>query len=211
MTKQLARIDDGEVRAARAAMLVARRALDEGAKVLGVLGRKLDVTFHQAIAMVSSCQRRVVVSGAGRSGLAAREIASAFASAGIPSAFLNAAEAAHGDLGLVQPGDVLLLVSTSDCDEELVNLLPFFQELGVRMIALVCRADSELASATELALEIGGDRGVGDRELGAVLSSVAALALGSALALAVRERRAVAVGGHARSGLMERVDVLRHA
>ncbi|HEX9619476.1 MAG TPA: SIS domain-containing protein [Polyangiaceae bacterium] len=214
MTEDLARMNDFRV-AARpdGAVAAARSTLAEGARVLEELGRRLDVTFRQAVELVLSCQGRLVVSGVGRSGLVAREIASAFASAGTPSLFLNAGEAAHGDLGVVMPGDVVLLVSVRERERELMVLLPFFEAQGIATIALVGRAGSELASAADVALEVGRESAVYDGELEATLFCLAMLALGSALALSVRQQRDAAetLESERQSGVRERTDMPRRA
>lgn len=111
--------------------------------------------YHAAVELLTSCRGRVLVSGVGKSGIAASRIAASMRSTGTPAFFLHPVEAVHGDLGLVDPSDVALCFSRSGETAELLRLLPSFQRIPIPLIAVTARADSQLARAAAVALVIG--------------------------------------------------------
>jgi arabinose-5-phosphate isomerase len=131
----------------------------------------------------------VVVCGMGKSGIIGRKISSSLASTGTPSLFLHPAEAIHGDLGMVRPGDVVLLISYSGSTEEIVRLLPAFSRLNARVIALTGNPHSIIAEAAEITLDISVDREACPLNLAPTTSSLNSLVLGDALAVALMETR----------------------
>jgi len=167
----------------------ARRVLLDQMGILAGLAERVDERFADAVAVLLATEGRVVVSGVGKSGLIGRKIASTFASTGTPALFMNAAEAHHGDLGMVTRKDTVLLISHSGETQEVVELLPHLRALGVPVIAMVGRRDSVLARNATVALDVSVDREVCPNNLAPTSSALATLALGDALAVAmIRER-----------------------
>jgi arabinose-5-phosphate isomerase len=138
---------------------------------------------------MAECRGKIVLTGVGKSGLIARKIASTLASTGTPAVFLHAAEGAHGDLGVVAPGDVVCAVSTSGETEEILRLLPTLRRMGTPVVSLTGARDSRLAAASSVVLLTGRAREACPLGLAPTTSSTATLALGDALAMALLERR----------------------
>ncbi len=132
---------------------------------------------------------RLVATGVGKAGLIARKVAATFASTGTPSFFLHPAEARHGDLGVLQPVDVVLAFSNSGASEELVALLPSLTHIGAPLIAVVGDTNSPLARHAAAALSIGRITEACPLGLAPSASTTAMLALGDALALTVQRQR----------------------
>src|SRR5579863_10451427 len=107
----------------RMSLATAKRVLRIEAEAIAGLVERLDERFEKAVELLYECKGRVVVTGLGKSGLIGRKVAATFASTGTPSFFLHAAEALHGDLGVLAAGDVMLAISSSGETEELVDLL----------------------------------------------------------------------------------------
>jgi arabinose-5-phosphate isomerase len=141
---------------------------------------------------------RLVATGVGKAGLIARKVAATFASTGTPSLFLHPAEARHGDLGMVQPADVVLAFSNSGASEELVALLPSLTHIGAPLVAVVGDTDSPLARHATAALSIGRIAEACPLGLAPSASTTAMLALGDALALTVQRQRSFTPEQYAR-------------
>ena len=174
----------------------ARQCIDEGREVLateiGALERlreRLGESFAAAVQTILACAGKVVVCGVGKSGLVARKIAATFSSTGTPAVFLHAGEALHGDLGVVFPEDVLILISKSGESEEIVRLLPAIQAVGPRIIAFTGAPESSVGAAAALALDCGVEREADPLDLAPTASAIAALALGDSLAMVVAARK----------------------
>ena len=148
------------------------------------------------------CRGRVVVIGIGKSGHIARKIAATMASTGTPAFFVHAAEASHGDVGMITSDDVVLLVSNSGETDELVSLLPYLMNLrrqGAQLIALTGNEQSSLAQAANVHLDASVDAEARPLGLAPTASTTAALALGDALALTLLDARGFSVEDFARS------------
>ena len=147
--------------------------------------------FGRAVELVMRCgegRGRVVVTGMGKSGIIAQKIAATLSSTGSPALFLHPAEAVHGDLGVLMPGDVVVALSASGETEEILRLLATLKRKGDALISFCCRLDSTLARASDVVLDVGVEReacGMGDRGLAPTASTTTMLALGDALAIAV--------------------------
>ena len=168
---------------------IARRVLELEAQAILDLVPRLDGSFDRAIEILAGCGGRVVVTGMGKSGLVGAKIAATFSSTGTPSIFLHPAEAVHGDIGMVVPGDVVVAISHSGETDELVRLLEILKRLGISFVAMTGRADSTLARHAVVALDVGIEREARPLELVPTASTTAALAMGDALAMALAERR----------------------
>ncbi|MGA2719888.1 MAG: KpsF/GutQ family sugar-phosphate isomerase [Candidatus Acidiferrales bacterium] len=174
---------------AKLSLATAKRVLRIEAEAIAGLIDRLDERFERAVELLHACSGRVVVTGLGKSGLIGRKIAATFASTGSPSFFLHAAEALHGDLGMLTASDVLLAISSSGETEELVELLEAVKRLGVHLITLTAAPSSTLASASDIVLDIAVKEEACSLNLAPTASTAAALAMGDALAIALLERR----------------------
>jgi arabinose-5-phosphate isomerase len=139
--------------------------------------------------MVLACPGRVVVTGMGKPGFIAQKLSATFASTGTPSLYLHPAEALHGDLGRLVPGDLVLALSNSGETDEIVRLLPSLRRLGAPIIAMTGGPKNSLADAADIVLEIGPVSEACPLGLAPTASTVALLAMGDALAMAVQHRR----------------------
>jgi arabinose-5-phosphate isomerase len=170
-------------------LATARRVLRiEAAAIAGLIDR-LDERFERAVELLHACGGRIVVTGLGKSGLIGRKIAATFASTGSPSFFLHAAEALHGDLGMLTASDVLLAISSSGETDELIELIEAVTRLGVPLITLTAAPASTMAAASDIVLDIAVTEEACSLNLAPTASTAAALAMGDALAIALLERR----------------------
>src|SRR5436190_11101479 len=167
----------------------AREVIRAEADALAQLGSRLNGGFARAVEMVLACPGRVVVTGMGKPGFIAQKISATFASTGTPSLFLHPAEALHGDLGRLVPGDLVLALSNSGETEEILRLLPALKRMGAPIIAVTGGQKSSLAAAADVVLEIGPVPEACPLGLAPTTSTVALLALGDALAMTVLHRR----------------------
>jgi arabinose-5-phosphate isomerase len=166
-----------------------RRVLEIEAEALATLARRIDETFVAAVGLVLACQGRIVVSGIGKSGHIARKIASTLASTGTPAFFVHAAEANHGDLGMVRPEDVFIAISHSGESAELLAIVPILKRQGARLIAITGQAQSTLARESDVHLDAGVAQEACPLNLSPTASTTATLALGDALAVALLDAR----------------------
>jgi arabinose-5-phosphate isomerase len=173
----------------RTTLATAKRVLRIEAEAITGLIERLDARFEKAVELILNCKGRAVVTGLGKSGLIGRKIAATFASTGTPSLFLHAADAMHGDLGMLAAGDVLLAVSSSGETEELVELLEAVKRLGIQLVTLTASPQSTLAGASDAVLDIAVKEEACSLNLAPTASTAAALAMGDALAIALLERR----------------------
>ena len=172
------------------------RIIERGRQVLRIesesvasLADRLGASFAEAVRIIDSAHGRVVVTGIGKSGIVARKIASTFSSTGTPAMFLHPVEAAHGDVGMLVAGDIVLAISKSGESDELESLMPVMNRLGIPVVALTSERGSTLACRADLVLDVSVDIEACPHDLAPTSSSTAALAMGDALALAVSEMR----------------------
>ena len=184
---------------AHQAQQLARQTFEiEAAAVLGLAGR-VGPEFSQAVQIVLSCSGRVVVMGMGKSGHIGRKIAATLASTGTPAMFVHPAEASHGDLGMVQPADVVLAISNSGESAELTAILPMLKRQGVPLIAITGGAKSALAEHAQVTLDSSVEREACPLNLAPTASTTAQLAMGDALAVALLDARGFKEEDFARS------------
>ncbi len=167
----------------------ARRCLAGQAAALLALADRLDDRFVAAVDALLSIRGRVVVTGVGKSGLVGRKLASTLASTGTPSFFVHATEALHGDLGMITPEDAVVFVSCSGATAELLSLLPHVRARGVLTLALVGDLESPLARGVDRPLDASVVHESCPHDLVPTTSTLIAMALGDALALALMEAR----------------------
>lgn len=160
------------------------RSVDESMKSLNILKEKFDKKFVEAVNIISN-SKKVFVSGVGKSGLIARKIAATFSSIGIPSFFLHPVEALHGDLGMVGRGDAVILLSKSGTTDEIIRILPFLKNRGVKSIAIVSNIDSYLGNNADIVLDGFVERESCPFNIAPTTSALVALAIGDALAVCV--------------------------
>jgi arabinose-5-phosphate isomerase len=160
----------------------------EAAAVEGV-AVALDDRFIAALDRLAAVTGRVVVTGMGKSGHIARKIAATFASTGTPAFFVHPAEASHGDLGMIIPDDAVLALSNSGETGELVNVIAYTKRHGISLIAITGQSQSSLGEAADLALVLPNMPEACPLGLAPTTSTIAMLALGDALAIALLERR----------------------
>ena len=171
------------------ALDLARKVLAIEADAVSALASRLDERFLDAIGLILACRGRVVVSGVGKSGHIARKIASTMASTGTPAFFLHAAEAGHGDLGMITRDDVVLALSNSGQTDELLTIIPLIKRQGAKLIAVTGNADSALAREADVHLDARVAQEACPLNLAPTASTTAALALGDALAVALLDAR----------------------
>jgi arabinose-5-phosphate isomerase len=148
---------------------------------------RIGPSFVAAVEMLAACRGRVAVCGMGKSGLVGRKIAATLSSVGRPAYFLHPAEGAHGDLGAVRDGDVVIALSYSGATEELLTLLPALRRLGASIIAVTAGLHSPLAEAADLVIDASVPREACPLNLAPTSSTTAALAIGDALAVCLME------------------------
>jgi arabinose-5-phosphate isomerase len=181
------------------ALASARRTLQTETRALQDLSARLDDSFGRAVRMLLDCRGRVVVSGIGKTGHVARKIAATLASTGTPAFFVHAAEAVHGDLGMITADDVLLALSYSGTGGELLTIVPVVRRMGAGLIAITGHPDSELARLADVHLDASVAQEACPLSLAPTASTTAALALGDALAVACMEARGFGKEDFARS------------
>jgi arabinose-5-phosphate isomerase len=167
----------------------ARRVLRIEAEAVAELIDRIGADFENAIEILYACKGRVVVTGLGKSGLIGRKIAATFSSTGTPALFMHAAEALHGDLGVLAGGDAMVAISASGETDELIELLEPVKRLGIPLITLTARPKSTLAKESDAVLDISVKEEACSLKLAPTSSTTAALAMGDALAIVVAERR----------------------
>jgi arabinose-5-phosphate isomerase len=178
---------------------LARDVLATEAGAIVALSARLGDAFVAAVALILHCRGRVVVSGIGKSGHIGRKLAATLASTGTPAFFVHPAEASHGDLGMITPDDIVVMLSNSGETDELLLLTPHLKRQGAQIIALTGNEQSSLAQAANVHLDVAVDAEACPLGLAPTASTTAALALGDALALALLDARGFSVEDFARS------------
>ena len=178
---------------------MAARTFEIEARALQGLASRQGAAFVAAVQAMLGCRGRVIVMGMGKSGHVGRKIAATLASTGTPAFFVHPAEASHGDLGMVQPGDVVLALSNSGEVDELAAILPALRRIGITLVAMTGRPGSTLARHADLVLDSGVDEEACPLNLAPTASTTAQMALGDALAVALLDARGFRETDFARS------------
>lgn len=176
----------------------AQSLLKAEAEALTELSQRLDGSFTKVVDLIAKHSGKVVLIGVGKSGLIAQKIASTLCSTGTPAIFLHAADAVHGDLGILQSGDPVILISRSGATAELVRLLPVLRSFKSPLIALVGNTQSPLATQADFVLDIGARPEADPLGLVPTTSTLLTLALGDALAAALITHRGFGASDFAR-------------
>ncbi len=167
----------------------ARESLREMAEAISSLSHRVDTNFGSAARLMHGTRGHVILTGIGKSGLIGRKIAATLASTGTPAFFVHSGEALHGDLGMFTKADSVILISCSGETKEVLALLPRLRAIDVRTIALVGRPESSLARGVDVALDVSVRREVGPIGMAPTSSTLATLAMGDALAIALMRLR----------------------
>jgi arabinose-5-phosphate isomerase len=178
---------------ADAAVQSALRTLEVGtggiAAIAAALQGPLGAAFAQAVELIRKAKGRVIVTGLGKSGHVARKVAATLASTGTPAFFVHAAEASHGDLGMITPDDAIVALSWSGEQPEMKNLVNYSARFVIPMIAITSNAESSLGAAARIVLELPKVREACPHNLAPTTSTLMQAAIGDALAIALLESR----------------------
>ncbi|MDR2018724.1 MAG: KpsF/GutQ family sugar-phosphate isomerase [Syntrophobacterales bacterium] len=164
-----------------------KEVLRKEAKAILQVMEALDETFDRAVDAIHACRGRVVVLGVGKSGLICKKIASTLSSVGTPAVFLHPGDSLHGDLGMLQREDVLLIVSNSGETEEVVKILPWIKRMDLETIVVTGNANSTIANCANIILNVKVDEAC-PYNVVPTSSTTAALALGDAVAVALMQK-----------------------
>ena len=171
----------------------ALRTLEVGisgiAAIAEALNGPLGVAFAATVDLIRQATGRVIVTGLGKSGHVARKVAATLASTGTPAFFVHAAEASHGDLGMITPDDVIIALSWSGEQPEMKNLVNYSARFAIPMIAVTSNAESSLGGAARIVLELPKAREACPHNLAPTTSTLMQAAIGDALAIALLESR----------------------
>ena len=170
-------------------LVAATEAVRHEAAAVAELANRLDDAFLAVVDEIDRASGRVVVAGLGKSGIIGRKIAATLASTGTPATFVHAAEALHGDSGMVTPGDVLMMISASGETAEVCHFARLAAARGITVIALVGKPDSTLGRAAKHVLDVSVPREADPLNLAPTSSTTATLVMGDALAAALMVRR----------------------
>jgi len=168
---------------------VANRVLDIESAAIKNLKGTLNKSFVEACEACGNCKGKIIVMGLGKSGHIADKIAATFASTGTPAFFIHPSEAIHGDLGMIDKEDVVLILSNSGETEEIVSLIPIIKKMGITIIALTGNKKSKLSNEANIHLNVEVKEEACPMNLAPTASTTAALAMGDAIAVALLEKK----------------------
>ena len=167
----------------------AKKVLINEAQAIQEVGELIDQGFEDAVKAILDCQGRVVVSGIGKSAIIANKITATLNSTGTPSMYMHAADAIHGDLGMIQKEDIVMLLSKSGSTPEIKVLIPLIKRTGCQIIGLVSNTDSDLAKHADYVINGTINEEACPHNLAPTTSTTVHLALGDALAVCLLEAR----------------------
>jgi arabinose-5-phosphate isomerase len=188
----------------------------EADAILSVMER-LDTQFDRAVDLIDGCEGRLVFTGIGKSGLISKKLASTFSSIGIPALFLHPADSLHGDLGMVQKGDIFFILSNSGETEEIIKVLPWIKRMGIVAIVMTGNIESTVAGYADVILDVKVEEAC-PYNMVPTSSTTTTMALGDALAIALMRKRNFRMedfallhpGGTLGRSLLLRVEDLMH-
>jgi arabinose-5-phosphate isomerase len=189
----------------------------EADAILSVMER-LDTQFDRAVDLIDGCEGRLVFTGIGKSGLISKKLASTFSSIGMPALFLHPADSLHGDLGMVQKGDIFFILSNSGETEEIIKVLPWIKRMGIVAIVMTGNIESTVAGYADVILDVKVEEAC-PYNMVPTSSTTTTMALGDALAIALMRKRNFRMedfallhpGGTLGRSLLLRVEDLMHA
>ena len=154
-------------------------------KLSNIIGNEI----NEVVEMIYASTGKLVIMGIGKTGIIGHKMASSLASTGTPTVFVNAAEAMHGDLGMVAKNDIVLLISNSGSSSEILNVIAPLKKLGCRLIAMTGNLKSTLANEAQLVINVGVEKEACPLGLAPTTSTTATLVMGDALTICLMERR----------------------
>ena len=166
-----------------------REVIHTEAQALLRCAARLDGSFGRAVDLMMNSRGRIVVTGMGKSGLIGKKISAMLTSTGTPAVFLHPADALHGDLGIIKEDDTVLALSSSGETEEVVRLIGYIKRVGVKLISMVGKLDSNLAQQSDVVLDCSVEREACSFGLVPTSSTTVTLAVGDALAIALMQKR----------------------
>ena len=164
---------------------IAKSVIQTEADSILLLNDRIDQNFDDACQLLASCQGKVILIGIGKSGHIAKKIASTFSSTGTPSFFMHPSEAGHGDLGMVNYNDVLVIISYSGESEEILTILPGIKRLNVPIISMTGNAQSSIAESSAFHLDVSVEKEACPHNLAPTSSTTVALVMGDAIAISL--------------------------
>ncbi len=196
----------------------ARRTLEIECRAIECVADRLGEDFVRAVGLLLQMRGRAIVCGIGKSGAVGRKLAATLASTGTPAYFMHAAEAVHGDLGMVTGEDIAIVLTNSGETDEIVRLLPIIKRRGAGIIAICGRRESTVAEAASVVLDASVEREACPLNLAPTSSAVAELALGDALAMSLMQARGFSIeefgathpGGQLGKRVLLKVEDLMH-
>lgn len=168
---------------------IARETIRLESDAVAALAGRIGVDFERAVQVLSKTKGRVIISGIGKSAVIAQKIVATFNSTGTPAVFMHAADAIHGDLGMILPDDVVLLISKSGESPEIKTLIPLIKEFGNPLIALAGKLDSYLALQSDIVIDTVVEQEACPNNLAPTTSTTAQLVMGDALAICLMKLR----------------------
>ena len=195
-----------------------RHAMHTEAAAIRTAADRLDASFERAVTILLGTESKLIFCGIGKSGHVAGKLAATFSSIGIPSVFMHAAEAIHGDLGVYRPGDTTIVLSKSGSTDEVLRLMPILKQQKSPIIAIVGNADSPIARSADVVLDASVTTEADSLNLMPTASSSVSLAIGDALAAALARARGFSAeqfavhhpGGQLGRNLTMRIESVMH-
>lgn len=173
----------------RSTVEIARESILAQSEALASIAINLGHEFDDAINLIVECSGRIIVIGMGKSGIVGQKIAATLASTGTPAFYIHPADAIHGDLGMITPQDIVLLISNSGGTEEVVKLLPSIKYFGNKIISLVGRKKSSIGDSADVTLVLPVEREVCPHNLAPTTSTLVAMAVGDAMAVTLMKAK----------------------
>ncbi|WP_040205218.1 KpsF/GutQ family sugar-phosphate isomerase [Neobacillus jeddahensis] len=166
-------------------LLEMKRVMELEASSIKALSEKLGANYEEAVNLIFNCTGKVIVTGVGKSGHVGKKIAASLASTGTPAFFVHSTEGVHGDLGMIQQDDVVIMISNSGETKEVLSLMPSLEKIGSKRIAITSKPESTLAKFCDVALAYEYEKEADHLRLAPTTSSTITLVIGDALAVAL--------------------------
>jgi arabinose-5-phosphate isomerase len=171
----------------------ALRTIEMEAEAIAQLGKRIDEAFEKAINRLAACKGRIVISGIGKSAIIAQKIVATLNSTGSPSIFLHAADAIHGDLGMIQQDDIVIIISKSGESPEIKVLVPLIKNFGNCLMTITGNNASYLAKKADFVFDATVEQEACPNNLAPTTSTTAQLVIGDAIAVCLMEKRGFAI------------------
>ncbi|MEI7748342.1 MAG: KpsF/GutQ family sugar-phosphate isomerase [Chlorobiaceae bacterium] len=166
-----------------------KNILEQEAQAISMMAERLDNAFSNAVELLASCKGKIIISGMGKSGIIGQKIAATMSSTGSTALFLHPADAAHGDLGIVDHNDVVICLSKSGTTEEMNFIIPALRQIGAKIIAMTGNQRSFLAQNADIMLDTDIEKEACPYDLAPTTSTTAMLAMGDALAICLMQQK----------------------